>query len=102
MAALRERYSARDGVGDASRSRLDDAVSLDAQSGSICLSLAGRRRHSHSDTYRDTYANSHCDGNSDSDSNGDGDGNSDTDAGPEGYTLAETASNAPAAAIADN
>ena len=96
MAALRERYSARDGVGDASRSRLDDAVSLDAQSGSICLSPAGRRRHSHSNTYRDSNGNSHCDGDSHSD------GNSDTAAGPEDYTLAETTSNASAAAIADN
>jgi hypothetical protein len=100
MAALRERYSARDGVGDASRSRLDDAVSLDAQSGSICLSPAGRRRHSHSNTYRDSNGNSHCDG--DGDSHSHSDGNSDTAAGPEDYTLAETASNAPAAAIADN
>jgi len=39
---------------------------LDARSGSICLSLVGRRRHSDSNTYRDTNSDSYSDGNSDS------------------------------------
>ena len=65
MAALRERYSARDGVGHANRPWFHDALSLDAQSRRLCLSFAGRRRYSHSNTYRDTNGNSHCDGNSD-------------------------------------
>ena len=87
MAALRERYSTRDGVGHASRPRFDDALSLDAQSGSLCLSSARRRRHSNSN------ANSHCDGNSD--------GNSDADiyTRTEGYTVAEAASYATAATV---
>ena len=54
-------------MGHADRSWLDDALSLDAQSGSVCLSLAGRRySDSHSNTgintYRDTHCNRHCDG----------------------------------------
>jgi hypothetical protein len=43
MAALRERYSARHGVGHADRSWLDYALCVDTQSGSICLSPGGRR-----------------------------------------------------------
>lgn len=67
MAALRERHSARDGVGHADRPRLHNAFSLDAQSRSVRLSLAGGRRHSHAhsnvNTYRNANADSHCDGN---------------------------------------
>ena len=67
MAALRERHSARDGMGHADRPRLHHAFSLDAQSRGLRLSLAGRR-HSQSysntdiNTYRYTDSNSHCDG----------------------------------------
>jgi hypothetical protein len=45
-------------MGHADRSRLNDAVSVDAQSGSICLSLAGRRWHPYSNTYRDSNSDS--------------------------------------------
>ena len=44
MAALRERYSARDGLGHADRSWLDYALCVDTQSGSICLSPDWRRQ----------------------------------------------------------
>ena len=39
---------------------------MDAESGSVCLSFAGRRWYSHSNTYRDTNSNRHCDGYSNS------------------------------------
>ena len=71
---------------------------MDAKPWRIRLSPGWRRRHSHSNAYRDTNSNRNCHCNGDSYS----DGNSDTDAGPEDYSLAETASNASAAAIADN
>jgi hypothetical protein len=51
-------------MGYANRSRFDDALSLDAQSGSICLSLAKWRRHSYS------YSNSDSNSDGNSDSNG--------------------------------
>lgn len=50
-------------MGHADRPRFHNALSLDAQSRSVRLSLAGGRRHSHSNTYRDPNGNSHCDGN---------------------------------------
>jgi hypothetical protein len=55
-------------VGHADRPRLHNAFSLDAQSRSVRLSLAGGRRHSHAhsnvNTYRNANADSHRDGNS--------------------------------------
>ena len=56
-------------MGHANRSRLDYIVCMDTQPRGVRLSLAGRRRQSHSNTYRDTNANSHGNGNSDSNSN---------------------------------
>jgi hypothetical protein len=98
MAALRERHPARDGVGHADRPRLHNTLSLDTESGSVRLSLAGRRRHSHSysniNTYRDTNHNSHCDGNFYADTA--------TYPDTEGCTDAEAASYAATAAIARN
>ena len=94
MAALREWYFARDGVGYANRSWFHDALGLDAQSGSLCLSLAGWRWHSNSNAYRDTNGNSHCDG------NGNGYPNSNT--WSEVYSHTEATSHATAAAIAHN
>jgi len=91
MAALRERYSPRDGVGHANRPWFHDAIGLDAQSRRLCLSFAGRRRYSHSNTYRDTNGNSHCDGNSDTDA--------ETYTLTQGYTVAEATSYASATAI---
>jgi hypothetical protein len=66
VAALRERYSSRDGLGHADRPRQHNAVGLDSQPWRICLS-AGRCLQSNSNTdciansygYADT--NSHCD-----------------------------------------
>jgi len=54
-------------MGYADRPWLHHAFSLDAQSGGLRLSLAGRRHpksHSNTDinTYRDTHCNRHCDG----------------------------------------
>ena len=49
-------------MGHADRSWLHNALSLDAQSWRIRLSLARRGRLSHSNSYRD--GNSHCDTNS--------------------------------------
>ena len=94
MAAFRERHSARDGVGHANRPRLHNAFSLDAQPGSLRLSLAGGRRHSHAHSNINTYRNANADSNSNSD------GNSDTDT--ETYTHTEAASHAATAAIARN
>ena len=88
MAALRERHPARDGLGYADRPRLHNAFSLDAQSGSICLSLAGRRRHSHSHSNINTYRD--CNFYNDTK----------TYAHAEGRADAEAASYAAAAAIA--
>jgi len=45
-------------MGHANRPRLDDAVSVDAQSRSVRLSLVGRRRHSHAHSNRDTNSDS--------------------------------------------
>ena len=92
MAAFRERHSARDGVGHADRPRLHNAFSLDAQSGSICLPLAGGRRHSHSHSNVNTYRNANADSNSHRD------GNSDTDT--ETYTHTESCADAEAASYA--
>ena len=88
MATLRERHPARDGLGYADRPRLHNAFSLDAQSGSICLSLAGRRRHSHSHSNINTYRDTYCDSNFYNDT--------------KTYGHAEAASYAAAAAIAGN
>ena len=100
MAALREWHSARDGMGHADRSRLHNAFSLDAQPGSVRLSLAGRRRHSHAHSNINTYRNANADCNCNSD------GNSDTDTKTythtESCTDAEAASHAATAAIARN
>ena len=63
MAALRERYSARHGVGHANRSRFDDTLSLDSQSGSICLSPGWRREpnaHANRIAQRYSDADSFC------------------------------------------
>ena len=50
-------------MGHADRPWLNNSLSLDAQSGSVCLSLAGRcYPDSHSNAYRDTHCNRHCDG----------------------------------------
>jgi hypothetical protein len=69
---------------------------LDAQSGSVRLSIAGRRRHSYShsnsNTYRNANCNSHCDGNF----------YTETYAHTEGCTDAEAASYAATPAIARN
>jgi hypothetical protein len=62
MAALREWHPARDGVGHADRSWLHNALSLDAQSRSVRLSLADGRRHSHSHSYGNANADSHGNG----------------------------------------
>ena len=55
-------------MGHADRPRLHNAFSLDAQSRSVRLSLAGGRLHSHAhsnvNTYLNANADSHCDGNS--------------------------------------
>ena len=61
MAALRERYPARDGVGHANRPRLHDALGLDAQSRRLCLSFA-RRWESDANPNRITecYSDSNC------------------------------------------
>ena len=100
MAAFRERHSARDGVGHADRPRLHNAFSLDAQSRSVRLSLAGGRRHSHAhsnvNTYHNANADSHCDGNSNSD------GNTETYTHTESCTDAKAASYAATTAIARN
>ncbi len=92
MAALRERHSARDGMGYADRPWLHDAFSLDAQSRSVRLFLAGGRRHAHTDT----NSNSHCDGNRICN------GDAYCYPGTEVYSFTEAASYAAAAAVARN
>ena len=83
MAALRERYPARDGMGHANRSRFDYIVCVDTQPRGVRLSTsrwwgesnADSDRKSYSYTDSDSYGNSnphgdchgHCDGNSDAD-----------------------------------
>src|SRR6266478_2786140 len=99
MAALRERHSARDGMGHADRPWLHHAFSLDAQSRGLRLSLAGRRHsnsHSNTDinTYRDTDSNSHCHGNCYTDT--------ETYTHTESCADAEAASYAAATAVARN
>ena len=72
MAAFRERYSARDGMGHADRPGLHYAFSLDAQSRGLCLSFARRTApdsnsdgyakcdaHGHTYSHANGYANSH-------------------------------------------
>ena len=82
-------------MGHAGRSRFYNALSLDAQSRSVRLSLVGRRRHSHANsnvnTYRNADANSQCDGNSDD--------NTETYTHAEGWTDAQVASYAATSAI---
>ena len=75
-------------MGHADRPRLHNAFSMDAQSGSIRLPIAGRRRHSHSNT------NTYRDSNFYNDTK--------TYAHAEGRTDAKAASHAAAAAIAGN
>src|SRR5262245_811702 len=71
MAALRERHPARNGVGHADRPRFHHALSVDAQSWRVRLSIAERRRHSYSDpnTLSDADSNRYCDSNSNSNTN---------------------------------
>ena len=99
MAALRERYSARDGVGHANRPGLHHALGLDAQSRRLCLSFA---RRCESNTYTNGVAQCNAYGDSYGNSNPHGDGHSDTDTETytEAYTVAEAASYAAAATIA--
>ena len=85
MAALRERHTARNGMGYANRPGQHYAVSLDSQPRRICLS-ACRRCQSNSNTDRIAngygYANPHCNGDIYADintyGNGDVDSNTDT------------------------
>jgi len=74
MAALRERHSARDGVGHADRPRFNNAFSLDAQSRGVCLSVADWRysdpnANTDINTDRDADSNCHCDSNWNSNAN---------------------------------
>jgi len=78
-------------VGHANRPRLHDAIGLDAQSRRLCLSFAGRRRYSHSNTYSDSYGNSNPHGYCHSDT--------DTETYTQAYTVAEATSYASATAI---
>ena len=67
MATLRERYSARDGMGHANRPRRHDALGLDAQPRRLCLSSCWSR-HANTNTNRNSYGHgnghSHAHGNS--------------------------------------
>jgi hypothetical protein len=98
MAAFRERHSARDGMGHADRPRLHNAFSLDAQSRSVRLSLAGGRRHSNSHSNVNTYRNA----NADSNSNGNSDTDTEAHSNSATRTDAEAASYAATPAIARN
>ena len=71
---------------------------MDARSGSICLSLVERRRHSHSNTYRDTNCDSYSYGNSDSN----GDRYSNSNAWSQVHSQPEATSYPAPAAIAHN
>jgi len=63
MAAFRERYSARHGMGHADRPRRHHALGLDAQSRRVRLPAARGRRHSYSHSNTHTYPDTHCDTN---------------------------------------
>jgi hypothetical protein len=92
-------------LGHANRPWFHHAIGLDAQSRRLCLSSARRCEsdtytngvpecYTYSDSYGNSYGNSnpHCDGINDT--------NTETYTHSEGYTVAETASYAAAAAIA--
>jgi hypothetical protein len=49
-------------MGHADRPRFDDALSLDAQSRSVCLSLVEQRRQSYSNANSVAISYSYCDG----------------------------------------
>src|SRR6185295_4655313 len=85
---------ARDGVGHADRPRFNNAFSLDAQSRSVCLSLADWRYadpNANTDINTDRDADDHADANSHCNSN------FFTDPDTETYTYAEDRSDAEAA-----
>ena len=99
MAALRERHSARDGLGHADRPRLHYAFGLDAQSRGVRLPVAEWRHsnsyaHSNGNSYRNADANSdcHCHGNS----------NTQADADSKACSYAEAATNTASPRIAGN
>ena len=68
MAALRERYPARDGMGYANRPWLHNALRLDAQSRRLCLSSArGCESNTNTNCVAECYSYSYCHAYSNSD-----------------------------------
>ena len=99
MAALRERHSARHGLGHADRPRLHNAFSLDAQSRGVRLSLA-ERRHSNSDAHSNGNSYSNADANSDCHCHGNS--NTQADADSKACSYAKAATNTASPRIAGN
>ena len=102
MAAFRERYLARNGVGHADRPRFDYIVCVDTQPRGVRLSTSRWWGESNADSDRkcytdsDSYGNGNPHGDCHSYANSDGNGDADT----ETYTHTESCTDAEAASYA--